>query len=805
MHTTKLTYEVRWSLALILALGLWLLRQPLAVSADGPIYVDADASGTATGLSWTNAFTNIQDALSVAGIGSEIWVAEGVYYPDEGAGQTNNARTSTFTITESIALYGGFAATETLRTQRDWVAHPTVLSGDLDGDGTSTGNAYHVLWLDGVHHPDITGATVIDGFTITAARADGGSIHSSGGGLYCAGYEGNECSPTLTNLIFSDNLANVYGAGMYCDGSFDGKSSPTLTYVTFSGNDAGYGGGMYNDGSGDEDLGYRSTSESNPTLTDVTFVGNRAHNGGGMYNDGTAGMSSPALTGVTFTRNVAHGYNGGGMHNQGYYTGESSPTLTNVTFISNSAMFGGGMYNYAYEGTTSPRLTNVIFSGNASDYGGGMYNMSYREAFPKTARCTPILINVLFSGNSARYYGGGINNGSLGADDARTAATLINVTFSGNSAQYGGGMSNRKLDIGATVSTLVNCILWGNTAISNGLQIYNEGVATTTVLYSIVEGGYGGTGNLAVDPQFVAPIAASSAPTSTGNFRLSLGSLAIDAGTNAGCPAFDLGGLIRPLDGDEDGTATCDMGAYEFEKPRPALSLAKSVSPAAAVPYHGTVTYTLSFSNTGTLSDTAAMFTDTLPTGMTFGSWVMNPGAVAANNRITWTGTLPDQTALTFTFTALHTGSSGGVITNTAYFSGALQAGCATAAVTVVAAGYSSTPAPGSTIDVGRTGVGSPVTATLTLRETGNLTLTVPSHALSGANAADFAVTPATLSIPDGGAAQTLRVRCVPQALGLRVATLTVHHNAQGSPATYTLTCNGVMATYLPVILKNAP
>ena len=48
MHTTKLTHGVHWSLALILALGLWLLVQPLTVSADGPIYVDADAPGTAT-------------------------------------------------------------------------------------------------------------------------------------------------------------------------------------------------------------------------------------------------------------------------------------------------------------------------------------------------------------------------------------------------------------------------------------------------------------------------------------------------------------------------------------------------------------------------------------------------------------------------------------------------------------------------------------------------------------------------------------------------------------------------------------
>jgi hypothetical protein len=49
-------------------------------------YVDARATGTHDGSSWTNAFALLQDILAIAGPGSEIRVAQGVYRPDRGTG-----------------------------------------------------------------------------------------------------------------------------------------------------------------------------------------------------------------------------------------------------------------------------------------------------------------------------------------------------------------------------------------------------------------------------------------------------------------------------------------------------------------------------------------------------------------------------------------------------------------------------------------------------------------------------------------------------------------------------------------------
>ncbi|RME12714.1 MAG: hypothetical protein D6802_03465, partial [Ardenticatenia bacterium] len=102
------------SLVFLLALaGLISLSTGSVHAATGPrCYVKAGATGAADGSSWTDAYTTVQNALANANC-TEIWVAKGVYYPDEGTGQTNDDRASTFQLKNGVALYGGFAGTET--------------------------------------------------------------------------------------------------------------------------------------------------------------------------------------------------------------------------------------------------------------------------------------------------------------------------------------------------------------------------------------------------------------------------------------------------------------------------------------------------------------------------------------------------------------------------------------------------------------------------------------------------------------------------------------------------------------------
>jgi len=247
--------------------------------------------------------------------------------------------------------------------------------------------------------------------------------------------------------------------------------------------------------------------------------------GGGMYNN----ASSPKLYNVTFYANSTT-YDGGGMYNT-----LSNPTLENVTFSSNTAVNGrgGGIFN----GGSNPTLTNVTFSSNSATTGGGMVNVS----------SSPSLTNVTFSSNSATTGGGMYNEGG-------SNPTLTNVTSSGNTATSGGGMYN---DAGFLV--IKDSIFWGDStefANTGNLLIYD----------SLIQGGCPALANCNVNIRTTDPMLGALADNGgyTLTMALGSGSPAIDAGNNLTCAAADQRGYARPADGDGNGTAVCDMGAYEY-------------------------------------------------------------------------------------------------------------------------------------------------------------------------------------------------------------------------------------------------
>ena len=276
------------------------------------------------------------------------------------------------------------------------------------------------------------------------------------------------------------------------------------------------GGGMYN---------YRGS----PSLTNVIFIGNAATFGGGMYNGGESSYwegSNPVLTNVTFMYNLAT--EGGGLRNDNY----SSPRMMDVGFRWNRALrSGGGMENYNY---SNPILTNATFNNNSASAGGGMMNWG---------SSSPSLINATFNANLASDMGGAIYN------DSGSNPWLMYVTVSGNQAPQGGGMYN----VYGSNPSATGSIFYGD----QGGEIYDAS-GTQTIIYSIVQGGYPGTGNLDVDP-LLGSLQDNGGLTQT--MALGAGSPAIDAGDNFYCPSTDQRGISRPQG------SRCDIGAYEYVAP----------------------------------------------------------------------------------------------------------------------------------------------------------------------------------------------------------------------------------------------
>jgi hypothetical protein len=357
------------------------------------IYVDANAPGpTHDGSSWTNAYHFLQDALADAGSSAkpvEIRVAQGIYTPDQGGGQTPSDRTATFQLTNNVTLKGGYASTGAPDPNaRDIELYETILSGDLNGNDTDANSVWD-LWGDPTRYDNslhvVTGSgtdetAVLDGFTISDGYNEKTGKDGNGSGMI-----NDNGSPTMTKCTFYTNCGRA-GGGMSCE-----VGNPELTNCTFKMNfSSGEGGGIY----------IRNCS---PILTGCVFIANASHNGAAMYNR----LSNPNLINCTFYANEA-GSVGGAM-----CTDFSSPLMSNCTFRENtSGIVAGGIFF----GGGSPILTNCAFIKNSAPTSGGGAMVN--------GNIDLTLTNCTFSGNSA------MSNSVM--DNAHSTITLTNCILWNN-------------------------------------------------------------------------------------------------------------------------------------------------------------------------------------------------------------------------------------------------------------------------------------------------------------------------------------------------------------------------------------
>lgn len=451
---------------------------------------------------------SLREALSaaiVSGDDTEILVPAGNYALEVPFGQleANGWSGGALTIRATGAGPANVTAAATQRVFRvtgDVTLEGLVIRGGAPGGGDPHGGG--ILAADpgpGVDLDLTLRDTVVEQNVTDAADADGGGIAMEDPGAV-----------TIENSVIRDNRATRNGGGIFIP---DGEL--TIVDSVLSGNDAdpmtasasGAGGAIF--------------------ATGVTF-GPSATIARTLVSGNTAVARGPGDVGAS----------GGGLLAGGPLS------IADSTFAGNSATgdtgsaSAGAVYYANAESLDAGQIRRTTFSGNSASIAGpGDAQGGAIVAF------TPaVLENVTVSGNSASSgdpaLGGGVRL-------AGSPALLDSVTLVGNSAATGPNLA------GAVDASVQNTILGG---------CDDPVAAATASLDTGTSCGLPAGSLIGVDP-LLGALAANGGPTQTR--ALLPGSPAIDAGTNAGCPATDQRGVPRPQG------ARCDIGAFEAVPPPP--------------------------------------------------------------------------------------------------------------------------------------------------------------------------------------------------------------------------------------------
>jgi hypothetical protein len=383
------------STALFLALGS-ATAQARVIYVNGQLQTDP----VPTGQTWATAWNTIGAALKDAVDGDEIWVAQGTYK-------------EFVTITNGVALYGGFAGAETDRDQRNFTWNTTTIYGD--GGGISLTN-------DVVSILEVTNTLArLDGFTVDKdPMVVGSAIRTSNaspiiannricgltnfayGVIQCQGGAPLIASNNIANNITAHNDligANHNGAG----GIYSQGSDAHIVGNRIIGNSSEFGAGIkitdgsplveFNDimGNSAEYLsGGLDCWNTSARISNNRIIGNSVRNT--LYDDAGAGISIENCRNVVIANNLVmanyipssapliNGYSGGiscrmassGMivnntviYNQGGQAAGLWCECPQVSIANNIIAFGSsGVGRYA--GTSF--LNNCIYGNGTNNF-----------------------------------------------------------------------------------------------------------------------------------------------------------------------------------------------------------------------------------------------------------------------------------------------------------------------------------------------------------------------------------------------------------------------------------------------------
>lgn len=808
------------------------------------VYVNGAVTTPGDGSSWAKAFQYLRDALDVTVSGDQIFVAKGVYYPDDGKSGSFGDRELAFELKGQL-IYGGFVGTETSLTERDPDLNETVLSGAI---WNSPGD--DVYWS--LHVAVAYDNSTLDGVTVENGNASGSdswnypgvAFYDEGGGCYVSAGK----TLILNNCFFFDNRALSFGGAIRVEDSsgkvvatdcvFQENKIPVYDIVTsvpeggaIKGNVTATNCGFYDNtvvavpiAGTDSSTAKGGAISGDVTVTSSDFIGNSVD---------ASGTSSTAT--------------GGAIH--------GVVTASKTVFTANSATAdqhssGGGLFTGPLVAVDCVFSANENGKGDISDDGRGVDGGG--AVFVQGGNSS--LANCLFIQNTSLTSGGAIQAASSGHNDS---VSITNSTFLDNGVPAAGVGSSLSC---VGIVRVMNNIFWhtadtsGTFDLANQIHVFNDGVlrntdvfypTPATVAQNVLKAGITSIttflgsdvfiGNptdtiLTGDPLFVNvadPDGADDAwGTADDGLRISTGSSALGTSRNTSIPSYRNFLAKDVLDVDEDADTAeylpadiasfvrvqdnyVDMGAYEFG-PLTHLPEISVEQPLNVALVDGTAVVDFG-SNPGT--EVTKVFT------------VRNTGPANLNkldltidgaNSNNYTITQPAKTVL----------KPGEITSFTVSFKAGSVAGTRTATIHLASndadenpfdidlTGESLVPEIAveqpvgtelvdgvSTIAYGTVSVQASSTKVFTIRNSGLGNLVVSSVSSTGTNAGDFKITQPASKTLVTGATTTFAVTFAPTGAGVRNASIIVQSNDPDAESSFLIkvTGNGQVAPEIAV------
>ena len=417
-------------LLLSVAFALFFVAMPMEAKVR---YVKSGSTGD--GSSWVSALGSLQTAINESAAGDEIWVAAGVYAPEELI-KSSRPLSRAFIMKSGVSIYGGFAGTEADKTERalkeggkayDFV-NETILSADDDvadiwvrefQDATTYRYAWHVEnsvipgTADNYHHVlyaagELVDATEINGLTLKGAHANDYKSKAAGGALYAKGNITLKACKVVENSAWFKNestgSSDTNGGAVYLVGS--GNATITECYFARNYSHSSYGRGLGG-----------AVYAKNVTISNCDFEDCVAlENGGAVYNIGGT------VTGCTF--NNCYGGSGGAIYNDG-------KAERNVVYECRG-LLGGGIYNksVASYNLVANCYADMIEMGESNGgKGGGIYNES------GDVLGSVVFNNTAFSGGGIYIKGGRVINCTVQNNMLRAESEIANIGIEGNAEE----------------------------------------------------------------------------------------------------------------------------------------------------------------------------------------------------------------------------------------------------------------------------------------------------------------------------------------------------------------------------------